>query len=355
MQTIDIVKESTLKISTRMRQVSCMFDVSCDEKMRLEWHLEIPLDERQWNVGLITGPSGCGKSTVAKELFKDTQIISELDWNERSVIDNMPKDSSLESISEVCQAVGFNTIPAWLRPYGVLSTGEQFRVTLARRMLEEQDLIVFDEFTSVVDRQVAQIASFAVAKYIRKKNRQFVAVTCHHDIVNWLQPDWILNPATDDFNWRSLQRRPQIDCTISRVPISAWQVFAKYHYLSSTLNRSSQCWALWMGNQIACFYAVLHKPLNNGSVYYVGSRMVCLPDFQGLGLAHVLAQTVGRVYSSLGYTFFRTTSLPNYARQIQRLEDWQLQRLPRIVPKGLNQASGFSHERALSTFKYVAI
>ena len=39
-----------------------------------------------------------------------------------------------------------------------------------------------DEFTSVVDRQVAQIGAHAIQKYVRKHGRQFVAVSCHYDI-----------------------------------------------------------------------------------------------------------------------------------------------------------------------------
>jgi len=73
------------------------------------------------------------------------------------------------------------------------------RVDLARALLEEKKLIVFDEFTSVVDRDVAKISSAAVAKAIRKTKKQFIAVTCHFDIIEWLEPDWIFNTDTMQF------------------------------------------------------------------------------------------------------------------------------------------------------------
>lgn len=69
------------------------------------------------------------------------------------------------------------------------------RVDLARALLEN-DFIVFDEFTSVVDRQVAQTASIALNKTIKKLNKQFIAVTCHYDILDWLQPDWVFDTNT---------------------------------------------------------------------------------------------------------------------------------------------------------------
>lgn len=66
------------------------------------------------------------------------------------------------------------------------------RVELARAMLES-DFIVFDEFTSVVDRQVAQTASMAINKAVHRMDKQFIAVTCHYDVLEWLQPDWVFD------------------------------------------------------------------------------------------------------------------------------------------------------------------
>jgi hypothetical protein len=92
-------------------------------------------------------------------------------------------------------------------------------------------MIVVDEFTSVVDRQVAKIGSHAVQKHIRKCGKKFVAVTCHYDVFEWLQPDWVLEPATMSFQWRSLQRRPDLAIEVSRVDHAAWKLFAPFHYL----------------------------------------------------------------------------------------------------------------------------
>ena len=69
------------------------------------------------------------------------------------------------------------------------------RVDLARALLEK-DFVCFDEFTSVVDRQVAQTSCLAVSKAVRKLNKKFVAVSCHYDILEWLQPDWVFDANT---------------------------------------------------------------------------------------------------------------------------------------------------------------
>ena len=65
------------------------------------------------------------------------------------------------------------------------------RVDLARSILEEREIVVFDEFTSVVNREVAKTSSYAISKAVRKQGKKFVAVACHRDIIEWLEPDWI--------------------------------------------------------------------------------------------------------------------------------------------------------------------
>jgi len=125
----------------------------------------------EWQVGLIVGKSGTGKTTIAKQLFEDAYITS-YDYSAETVLDDMPKECSVEQITSAFNSVGFSSPPSWLKPYSVLSNGQKMRVDLARAILEDNELFVFDEFTSVVDRNVAQIGSFAMQKAIRKTNKK---------------------------------------------------------------------------------------------------------------------------------------------------------------------------------------
>lgn len=74
------------------------------------------------------------------------------------------------------------------------------RVDIARTLLSEKQLAVFDEFTSVVDREVAQVASYAISKAVRRTKKQFIAVTCHYDVIDWLEPDWVFYTDTMTFD-----------------------------------------------------------------------------------------------------------------------------------------------------------
>lgn len=232
-------------------------------------------------------------------------------------------------ISAICQAVGFNTIPAWLRPFAVLSNGEKFRVELARRMLEAGDeVIVVDEFTSVVDRQVAQIGSHAVQKYVRAHHKRFVAASCHYDIVDWLQPDWVLEPSTMRFQWRSLQRRPSLDCELARVKYETWQLFAPFHYLTADLNRSANCFALLVNGRATAFAGVLHRPHPKVRDVVGVSRLVTLPDFQGLGLAFALVDRLGAAYKATGKRLNTYPAHPALIRGFDKSKVWALMKKP---------------------------
>src|SRR5207302_7587073 len=131
--------------------------------------------------------------------------------------DGFPYDLTIKEILALLSSVGFSSPPAWLRPFAALSTGQQFRVTLARLLAEQPALAVMDEFTSVVDRTVAQIGAHSLARTVRGRGQKFIAVTCHEDVEPWLNPDWVYRPDAGRFTWRLLQRRPAIALHVCRV------------------------------------------------------------------------------------------------------------------------------------------
>lgn len=301
-----------------------MFDVPSQERARLEWSIEVPAVDDKWNVGLIVGPSGSGKTSVMRRVYGEMPTLA---WGAASVVDDFAT-TSVQTITDACSAVGFNTIPAWLRPFAVLSNGERFRVDLARRLIELPDPIVVDEFTSVVDRQVAHIGAHAVQKYARTHGRKFVAVGCHYDVIEWLQPDWVLDMATQSFTRRLLQRRPSIDVTIARVPYAAWSMFAPFHYLTSELHRSARCFGLWANDRLAAFAGMLHMPHPKVDDIMRCSRLVTLPDFQGLGLAFALIDKIGAAYRAVGKRARTYPAHPSLTRAFDRSTVWRLEKRP---------------------------
>lgn len=192
MPNFNIIKTNEVEKTFRVAKVMNDFDIKPEHSNEhFEGNIEFP---ENWNIGLIVGGSGTGKTTIINELFKDS-IITEFNWNDKSVLDNMPEDIDTRTIEKMFYSVGFGSVPSWLKSYKILSNGEKMRVDLARALLEK-DFIVFDEFTSVVDRNVAKTACIAIQKAIKGTNKKFIAVSCHKDIIEWLQPDWTFDTDT---------------------------------------------------------------------------------------------------------------------------------------------------------------
>jgi ATP dependent DNA ligase-like protein len=144
-------------------------------------------DVDDYGIGLIVGPSGSGKSILLREFGAEKKIK----WSKEKAIISHFKSSN-EAIERL-MAVGLNTVPSWCKPYHVLSTGEQFRADLARRI---KDGACIDEFTSVVDRNVAKATCVALKRFVfRNSIRRLTLATCHRDILEWLQPDWYFDTA----------------------------------------------------------------------------------------------------------------------------------------------------------------
>jgi len=330
MPRVNVIVRSKTSQSARAAQLCGMFDVPPTKESVIKWTANIPIEEKPWSVGLVVGPSGCGKSTIARDLWGDL-VDRPLDWSAPAVVDDFGAGYSMDEIAKVCQAVGFNTIPAWLRPFHVLSNGEQFRASLARRLLESDGLVVVDEFTSVVDRQVAAIGSHAVQKHIRRAGRKFVGVTCHYDVIDWLQPDWTFDPSSGVFEWRSVQPRPQIEVEIRKAPWSEWRRFAPFHYLTNSLHRAARCFVLYVNGNPAAFAGMIGRPTAglHGEIAIMGcSRLVTLPDYQGLGFAFALIDKIGAAYKSASLRARTYPAHPALIRAFDRSSKWAMVKKP---------------------------
>jgi ABC-type nitrate/sulfonate/bicarbonate transport system ATPase subunit len=337
---IHVTVETPIHDSSRVQQVRGMFDLPLEAVSRLDWHVRLPLEERSWHIGLIVGPSGCGKTTIARRLFPESMEVDEhgrpLGLAERlergAVIDAFPKEMSIKEVTTLLSAVGFSSPPAWLRPFAVLSTGQQFRVTLALLLASApaDRPIVFDEYTSVVDRTVAQVGSAALARTVRERGRQFIAVTCHEDVEAWLGPDWVYRPAENTFAWRRLRRRPRITLEIVRCRTQAWPLFAPHHYLSQGLARGAVCFlASWRERPVA--FSAWLPFVGAGPPARREHRTVTLPDYQGVGIGNALSDLIASMWTGLGYRALSTTTHPAMIRSRLTSASWKMHRAPALA------------------------
>jgi GNAT superfamily N-acetyltransferase len=249
----------------------------------------------------------------------------------------MPKECSIEQITNAFNSVGFSSPPSWLKPYSVLSNGQKMRVDLARAILEPNKFFVFDEFTSVVDRNVAQIGSFAMQKAIRKTDKQFIAVSCHFDVQDWLLPDWVFN--TDTMTFQSFEgqkkNRPEIKFEIFQTSDkSVWKMFAKHHYLSHSHNNAANVFVAFINDELAGFLSVLHFPHPSAKNIKKVHRLVVLPDYQGAGFGIKFLGEVGKLYKREKNRFNIVTSAPSLINALKKNNDWITTRFGRTKETG---------------------
>lgn len=301
-QSIPSLLTSTIDVDEIVKALSASFDYDFNGISTFSVP-QLPTVPSNFSIGLIVGPSGSGKSCLLRHFGSEAKI----EWNPNLAICSHfenDKDAQLR-----LSAVGLNSIPVWMRPYHVLSTGEKFRADLARRLVNGA---VIDEYTSVIDRNVAKACSYALRRYCRESGiSKVVLASCHYDIVSWLEPDWVFDTSTGVLSaGRGLERRPPIKLEIVPCSTKAWAMFHHHHYLSHSINKSSRCWMVLWENTPIGFAAAIAFPNGNMKNAWREHRTVVLPEYQGLGLGVRISDKIAEMFVLAGCRYFSKTSHP---------------------------------------------
>jgi GNAT superfamily N-acetyltransferase len=116
---------------------------------------------------------------------------------------------------------------------------------------------------------------------------------------------------------------PPVELRIHKCPKSLWQVFRQYHYLSGSLSSASRCYAAYLNERPVAFIAIIQAHF--AAHYWRVSRLVVLPDYQGIGIGKRLLNFVAELYTSQSrLPFYILTSNPQLARG--NLGRWKIMR-----------------------------
>jgi len=356
---VEIVLESLVEPTARVRQVAGMFDLPAGGASVTRLRCEMPGADEAWTVGLVTGPSGCGKTTLARAAFPGAAWCGESSWPDgRAIVDGFGPELGVGEVVELLGGAGLNSPPAWLKPYGALSVGQRWRADLARGIAEARRrgaVLCADEFTSVVDRDTARTGSAAAARLARRLGVRLVAVGCHDDIAEWLDPDWIACPAAGSLARRCLQGRPRLELEVWRCRVEAWDLFREHHYLSHSASPSSVCFLASHAGRPVAFSAWLPF-VGRGPAARREHRTVVLPEWQGLGAGMALSGFVASLWRGLGLRALSATAHPGYARSRLKSGHWRLTRAPGLAARGrggLEARLGRASTRLTAGFEYV--
>ena len=301
------------------------FDIQNTEETKVEIPMNFAECKKfEWNIGVIYGGSGTGKTTLLKQFgsIQDSEFDSS-----KSLISNFdfvePKDAAL-----LLSSMGLASVPTWLRPFHTLSNGEKYRATLAYKVgiAKENEVILVDEYTSVVDRDVAKAMSNALQKYIRRNNKKIILASCHFDIMEWLQPDWTYSPLKARVEKREcLRQRPTIELQIFRCRYETWKIFKNHHYLSDELSKAAKSFVILQNDKSIGFVAILPMPSGTVKDAWRVSRIVILPDYQGLGIGIKVLNLFGSMYKKDKKILYIKTSNPSLFKGMERnTKNWKL-------------------------------
>jgi hypothetical protein len=319
------VLESTVVLDDFTSKACEPFDYKFDGTTRFTLPEFTPPTD--FTLGLIVGPSGSGKSQLLRQHFGTPDVLQ---WDGTKAIVSQVSGTPEDAVARL-SAVGLNSVPSWCKPRHVLSNGEGFRADLAKCL---RTGAVIDEFTSVIDRNVAKAASVGLRRFVdRYKLTNVVVATCHYDIVEWLQPDWVFDTATGVITPRgSLQPRPKIELSIEPCDRKVWPIFAPHHYLTEKLSNASHCWAAWWGDTLVGFASTISFP--HGSIKNARRehRTVILPDFQGLGIGVRLSDAIADLnVRVMGKRYYSKTAHPRMGEYRDRHPNWHQTSASRIT------------------------
>lgn len=265
--------------SYRAERVKSLFNVETGANFRLE--AELDLEGAPWQIGVIVGPSGSGKTSLGRALWGPQALWAPAWPADAPVIEAITPVGSFDDVTAALSSVGLGSVPTWLRPFPVLSNGEQFRANLARLIAEAPAQVVLDEFSSVVDRQIAQIGAGAFAKAWRRTTGQAVLLSCHYDVLDWLQPDWVFDTATGQFLRGWVRRRPRIDVQLWQTDWRHWPAFEPHHYLKLPKMIAATNYVATVGGQLVAHVGVSTRA---GLKEARACRLVVMPEWQGAGV-----------------------------------------------------------------------
>lgn len=358
--------------SYRAARVKSLFNAENGCNFDFEADIDLPED---WQIGVVVGPSGSGKTSIGRVIFGEDLIHDYTQgWAaDKPIIEEIAPGGDFNEVTGALANVGLGDVPAWLRPFRVLSNGEQFRAGLARLICTKPDRVVVDEFTSVIDRQIARIGSQAFQKAWRRTNPngKVVLLTPHYDILDWVQPDWVLDTKTKTFERGRLRQRPKMELQIFKTNGSYWKYFKPHYYLDLPMPPAAEYFVGTVDGELAC-HVVVSPMFTAGG--YRATRLVTMPEWQGAGVGVKFLEWVcqyhleGNGRCGHKYPTYFHTSHPQLCMALRKGKRWtqvsatlyggNKTRSARSIAKHRKAGSGVSsgyggHFRAVQGFKYL--
>lgn len=88
------------------------------------------------------------------------------------------------------------------------------------------------------------------------------------------------------------------------------------------MNFACKCFGLYDNEKIIGFCGTLHQPHPVNKNLRRCSRLVIMPDYQGIGLGYEFLNVVAEYYKNAGYNFSIVTSAKNFIHKLDKSDKW---------------------------------
>lgn len=201
---------SSVEMTEKTMRVQEAFGIKPSE-LRTELFRDLSVDITPGQIVLIHGASGSGKTTLLRILMGQTKAVSNL--RVHGLVD-VPSDARIANFEPLpdgkplvellgdrdvarslycLNAAGLSEAQLYLRRFGELSNGQQYRAMLASLIDSGANVWVADEFLATLDVVTASVVAKNVRKHARRSGVTVLLGAAHIDsFVDVLQPDQVV-------------------------------------------------------------------------------------------------------------------------------------------------------------------
>jgi hypothetical protein len=159
-----------------------------------------------------------------------------------------------------------------------------------------------------------------------------------------------------------------VQLTVYRVHHGVWARFRNHHYLTHEVSKSAFCFVAVadfggeMGQRVVSFDSWLPflGKVGGTKLMMRSHRVVCLPDYQGIGIANAVQDMTASMWVALGKRAVLGTSHPGFIAARKRSPVWKMTKAPEVrardnASQNGYRAGGVEHatSRLMASFEYV--
>lgn len=253
--------------------------------------VEIPCPLPQ--IVYITGESGCGKTTLIKEL--------ELKQNLTTLVEEHPHkplfqfaENEFEGV-KLLSLVGLGDATLFVAPYCQLSDSQKARAKLYCYLLGDNKTIYVDEFLSTLDRKTAKAVAFVFQKATRNLNKNLIVATAHDDLVDFLNPDLVIEGKAFPSRWKVIPRpckkdNPFLELLSFEYKNKFWYkelALGELHYKGKYTGGCKEYLGCFLDNECIGVLVSTYRRHDGGRRI---SRVVIHPSYRGCGIGTELVK-----------------------------------------------------------------